>query len=188
MNCGRDDRMRKIIEYCLISADGIVLDDPFPFADYHDGAYLRDRLSVFTACEAILWGRTTYERFAKRYVSGVGATAPYVVRLNAIRKYVFSSTLERVEWSNSTIVRGDVAEEVTKLKQKEGGDLLVLGHGLLGEALLKRRLIDVLDVAIHPVLGGAGRPFLREHQSLTLKLTATKAFSKIVKLPYEPQY
>jgi hypothetical protein len=52
----RDDRMRKIIEYCLISADGIVLDDPFPFADYHDGAYLRDRLSVFTACEAILWG------------------------------------------------------------------------------------------------------------------------------------
>src|SRR4030095_898973 len=70
------------------------------------------------------------------------------------------------------------------------GDLYhgVLGHGLLGEALLKRRLIDVLDVAIHPVLVGAGRPFLREHQSLTLKLTATKAFSKIVTLTYEPQY
>ena len=54
--------MRKIIEYCLVSADGIVLNDPFPFRDYDDDAYLRDRLGTFAACDAILWGRTTYER------------------------------------------------------------------------------------------------------------------------------
>jgi dihydrofolate reductase len=96
--------------------------------------------------------------------------------------------VEIAEWSNSTIVRGDVAAEVTKLKQQNGGDLLILGHGLLGQTLLKQRLVDVLDVAIYPELVGHGRPFLREGQAAKLKLAATKSFSKIVKLTYEPQY
>ena len=179
--------MRRIIEYCLVSADGIVLDDPFPFRDYYDDAYLRDRLGIFTACDAMLWGRTTYERFAKIY-AGREATNPYAPRLNAIRKYVFSSKLERAEWSNATIVRGDVAAEVTKLKQQDGGDLLILGHGLLGETLLKQSLLDVLDLDIHPVLLGHGKPLFREGQTAKLKLAATKSFSKIVKVAYEPQY
>jgi dihydrofolate reductase len=180
--------MRRIIEYCLVSADGIVLDDPFPFGDYLDDAYLRDRLGLFAACDAMLWGRTTYERFAKRWPPGSEGIRPYAARLNAIRKYVFSSKLETAEWNNSTIVRGDVAAEVTKLKQQDGGDLLILGHGLLGEALLKQRLLDVLDVAIHPVLVGHGKPFFREGQAVKLKRAATKSFSKIVKVTYEPQY
>lgn len=179
--------MRKIIEYCLVSADGIVLDDPFPFRDYHDDAYLWDARGLFTACDAMLWGRTTYERFAKIY-PGIEGTHPYAARLNAIRKYVFSSKLKTAEWNNSTIIRGDVAAEVAKLKQQEGGDLVILGHGLLGETLLNQRLVDVLDLAIHPVLLGRGKPFFREGQAVKLKLTATKVFSKIVKLTYEPQY
>ncbi len=179
--------MRKIIEYCLVSADGIVLDDPFPFQDYLDDAYLRDRLGLFAACDAMLWGRTTYERLSKRWPLGSEGTRPYVARLNAIRKYVFSSKLKTAEWNNSTIIRGDVATEVTKLKQQDGGDLLILGHGLLGETLLKHRLLDVLDVAIHPVLVGRGKPFFREDQAVKLKLAATKSFSKIVKITYEPQ-
>ncbi len=179
--------MRKIIEYCLVSADGIVLDDPFPFRDYDDDADLRDRQGVFAMCDAILWGRTTYERFAKIY-PGIEGPHPYAARLNAIRKYVFSSKLERAEWNNSTIVRGDAAAEVTKLKQQDGGDLLILGHGLLGEALMKQRLLDVLDVAIYPVLVGHGKPFFREGQTVKLKLASATVFSKIVKLTYEPQY
>jgi len=180
--------MRKIIEYCLVSADGIVLDDPFPFGDHLDDTYLRDRLGLFSACDAMLCGRTTYERFANRWSPGTTETRPYAARLNAIRKYVFSSKLETAEWNNSTILRGDVAAEVTKLKQQDGGDLLILGHGLLGETLLKQRLLDVLDVAIYPVVVGHGRPFLREGQAVKLKLAATKSFSKIVKISYEPQY
>ncbi len=70
--------MRKIIEYCLVSADGIVLDDPFPFRDYDDDACLRDRLGTFAACDAILWGRTTYERFAKRSPRSEGIPPPKV--------------------------------------------------------------------------------------------------------------
>lgn len=62
--------MRRIIEYCLVSADGVVLDDPFPFRDYQDDTYLRDRLGLFEACGAILFGRTTYEIFAKKWFGG----------------------------------------------------------------------------------------------------------------------
>jgi dihydrofolate reductase len=179
--------MRKIIEYCLVSSDGIVLEDPFPFQDYVDDAYLRDRLGVFEACEASLWGRTTYERFA-RMLTGSRRSPPYIARLNAMQKYVFSSKLETAEWNNTTILRGDVVTEVTKLKELEGGDLLILGHGLVGETLLKHALLDVLDLAIHPVFVGHGKPLFREGQTATMKLTTTKSFSKLVKVSYDLQY
>lgn len=132
--------MGRIIEWGLVSADGIVLDDPLPpgFRDYQDEAYLRDALGIFEACDAMLWGRTTYERFAKMY-PGSEETHPYAARLSAVPKYVFSSKLQTAEWSNSTLIRGDVAAEATRLKQHDGGDLLLLGHGLLGETLRKQR-------------------------------------------------
>src|SRR5579863_8840388 len=177
--------MRKIIQYSLVSAEGIMLVDPFPFGDYLDDAYLRDRLGLFAACDAMLLGRTTYEGLADRRYCEV---RPYLSRLGAMRKYVFSSKLETADWNNSTLVRGDVVAEVTRLKQQDGGDLLILGNGLLGETLLKEHLLDVLDIAIHPVVVGHGRPLFREGQAVKLKLTATKVYSKIVKLTYEPQY
>jgi dihydrofolate reductase len=181
--------MRRIIEYCLVSADGIILDDPFPFRDYYDEAYLQDSLALFNACDAMLCGRTTYKRFAKIYGGGGGGKNPaYAARLNAIQKYVFSSQLETAEWNNSTIVRGDVAAEVTKLKQQNGGDFFILGHGLLGETLLRQRLLDVLNFGIHPVLVDGGKPFFREGHAVRLRLAATKSFSKIVKITYEPHY
>jgi dihydrofolate reductase len=181
--------MRKIIEWCYVSADG-VFEDPLRMGlgDYmQDDAYLRDAVGLFEACDAILWGRTTYEIFAKIW-SGRDGTHPYAARLNAIRKYVFSSSLETAEWNNSTIVRGDVATEVAELKQQDGGDLLLFGHGLLSETLLQQRLIDVLDLSILPVIVGHGKPFFREGQAVKLKLAATRSFSKVVKLTYEPQY
>ena len=105
-----------------------------------------------------------------------------------MEKYVFSSTLERADWNNSIIVRGDVETEVTKLKEQDGGDLLVYGHGFLAETLLSRQLLDVLDVSIHPIVAGSGKLLFREGQNADMKLAAIKAFSKIVKLTYEPQY
>src|SRR5262245_52647532 len=115
--------MRRIIGNSLVSADGVVPDDPvgMGFADYYDDTYLRERLALFTMCDAILWGRTTYEVFSKMW-AGKEKTHPYAARLIAIRKYVFSSTLENADWNNSTIIRGDVVAEVSKLKQREGAD------------------------------------------------------------------
>src|SRR5262249_43943195 len=154
-----------IIGNSLVSADGVVPDDPvgMGFADYYDDTYLRERLALFTMCDAILWGRTTYEVFSKMW-AGKEKTHPYAARLIAIRKYVFSSTLETADWNNSTIIRGDVVAEVSKLKQREGADLLVLGHGLFAETLLKHHLLDTIHLDIHPVFVGPGRPLSRGGQ------------------------
>jgi dihydrofolate reductase len=180
-----DSVVRKVIEYVLVSADG-VFEDPVAMgvAEYQDEAYLRDGLSLLTACDAILFGRRTYEAFAKLYHGGVHKPM-WADRLNAIPKYVFSSTLEKADWGNSTVIRGDTVAEVTRLKQQDGGNLLVLGHGLLGETLLRERLIDVIDLTIYPFLAGRGKQFFRDGQDAKLRLVAVKTFSTIVKLIYE---
>ncbi len=75
-----------------------------------------------------------------------------------------------------------------KLKEQSGGDLLIWGHTQLAEALFRHQLIDQIDLSIHPVMLGRGKPFFRDGLSANLKLAAVKSFSKIVKLTYEPQY
>jgi len=179
--------MRKVIEYTLVSADG-AFDDPvnLGFMQYQDDAYMRDGLGLLTACDAMLFGRSTYQIFAKFYQSG--RAHPWADRLNAIPKYVFSSTLGSAEWNNSTLLRGDAVAEVTRLKEQEGGDLVIFGHGLLAERLLRARLTDVIDLSVYPVLAGSGKQFFRDGQSAQLRLAAVKTFSKIVKITYEPQH
>ena len=178
--------MRNLIEYTLLSVDGVFAGTNISgFFEYRDEAYLRDGLGQLLACDALLMGRTTYESFAKLWP---GRTHPWADRINAMPKYVFSSTLETAEWNNATIIRGDVVAEVTRLKQQEGRDLLIYGHGLLGETLLKHHLLDVIDLSIHPLVIGQGRSFFREGENTRLRLIAAKSFSKgIVKLTYEPQ-
>ena len=178
--------MRKIIEYTLVSLDGVFAGPAVQrFLAYRDDAYLRDGLGQLLACDAMLMGRTTYQEFANIWP---GSAHPWAERINTIQKYVFSSTLESADWNNSVIVRGDIETEVTKLKEQDGGDLLVYGHGRLAETLLSRRLLDVLDISIHPMVAGSGKLLFREGQNADMKLVAMKAFSKIVKLTYEPQY
>lgn len=177
--------VRKVIEYVMVSADG-VYEDPVGMGvgGYQDEAYLRDGLGLLMACDAILFGRHTYEAFANLYGSGTHKPM-WADRLTAIPKYVFSSTLEKADWGDPTIVRDNVVAEVTRLKQQNGGNLLILGHGLLGETLLRAGLIDVIDLTIYPLLLGHGKQYFQEGQHAKLRLTAVKTFSKIVKLTYE---
>jgi dihydrofolate reductase len=179
--------MRNIIEYTLVSVDGVFTGaDISGFFEYRDEAYMRDGLGQLLACDAMLMGRTTYEGFAKLWPV---RAHPWAERINAMPKYVFSSKLEKADWTNTTIVRGDVVAEVTKLKERVGGDLLIYGHGLLAETLLRHHLLDVLDLSIYPLVLGQGKPFFRNGEHATLRLVAAKSFSKgIVKLTYEPQY
>jgi len=178
--------MRNIIEYTLVSLDGVFAGAAISeFSAYRDEAYMRDGLAQALACDALLMGRSTYEDFAAIWPR---RTDPWADRINAMPKYVFSSTLEKAEWINSTIVRGDVVDEVTRLKQREGGDLLIYGHGLLGETLLKHHLLDTLSLSIFPLVLGQGKQLFRQGETARLRLVATKSFSKgIVKLTYEPQ-
>ncbi len=178
--------MRKIIEYTLISADGVFSGPQIArFMDYRDDAYFRDGLGQLLACDAMLMGRTTYDSFAKLWP---GRTHPWAERINTMPKYVFSSTLEQADWTNSTIVRGDVAAEVTRLKEQQGGDLLIYGHGQLAETLLQHRLLDILDLSIHPLLAGSGGLLFRDGPVVPMTLLATKSFSSIIKLTYQPDY
>src|SRR5260370_14724063 len=150
--------MRKIIEYTLVAVEGVFTGAAISaFSEYRDDAYMRDGLGQVLACDAMLMGRNTYESFAKIWPR---RTDPWADRINAIPKYVFSSKLEKAEWTNSTIVPGDVVAEVTKLKQQEGRDLLIYCHGLPGVTLLKHNLLHVLHLSIHPlVLGQANQSF-----------------------------
>lgn len=179
--------MRKIIEYTLVSVDGIYAQaDISGFFEYRDDAYIRDGLGQLLASDAMLMGRTTYEGFSKLWP---GRTHPWADRINAMPKYVFSSTLETADWNNTTIVRDDVVAYVTRLKQQEGRDLLVYGRGLFGQTLMAHHLIDAIDLSIHPLVLGHGKPLFREGETATLRLVAAKSFSKgIVKLTYAPQY
>jgi hypothetical protein len=94
-------------------------------------------------CDAMLIGRGIYEDLSWRWP---GQTGDFADAINDIRKYVFSSTLEESDWHNSVIVRGDVVDEVTKLKEEDGKGLVLFGYGELGNTLLEHGLLDELRV------------------------------------------
>jgi dihydrofolate reductase len=176
--------MRNIIESTLVSIDGVIGEPHLWAKDYFGDEARADALKQLLASDAMLMGRRTYEIFAKVWPAQTGA---YADRINTMRKYVFSSTLARAEWTNTIIVRGDVAAEVAKLKEQNGQDLIIYGHGPLGQALLERRLLDELRFAIHPVFVGRGTPLFREGDKAALQLVGTKTFGNgVVVLSYRP--
>jgi dihydrofolate reductase len=175
--------MRKIIESTLVSADGVVGSPPLWAMDYRDEEVTRDALERLSGSDAMLLGRGTYELFAATWP---GQADEFARRINAIRKYVFFSTLTSADWSNSTIVRGDVLAEVTRIKEQDGRDLAVFGHGRLARTLLDSGLTDELRLAIHPVLAGAGLPQFSNDHKRPLTLVSAKTFtSGVIVLSYQ---
>ncbi|WP_433019698.1 dihydrofolate reductase family protein [Kribbella sp. CA-294648] len=143
--------MSKIIESTLISADGVV-DNPGDWAlPYFNEEFAQEAADLLYGCDAMLLGRGTYDDLSWRWP---GQTGVFADAINGIRKYVFSSTLETAEWNNSVVVRGDVVKEVTQLKEESQKNLVVFGHGRLSHTLLASGLLDVLRLAVHPVIVG----------------------------------
>jgi dihydrofolate reductase len=174
--------MRKIIESTLVSLDGVIGDPQLWATDYFDNEAEKFALDLLSTSDAMLMGRRTYEFFAAAFPHRKG---DYGDRINGIRKYVFSSTLEKTGWSNSTIVKGDVAVEAAKLKQQDGKDLVIYGHGLLGQTLLRHDLLDELKLWIHPLFTGRGKLLFREGERHKLKLVAQKTLATgVVVLTY----
>jgi dihydrofolate reductase len=176
--------MRKVIESTLVSLDGVIGDPQLWANEYFDEEAERSALEQLLVSDAMLMGRNTYEMFAAAWPNSSG---DYPDRMNAIRKYVFSKTLAEVGWTNATIVRGDAAAAVRELKEQDGGDLVMYGHGPLGQALLENRLLDELRLWVHPLLVGRGTLLFREGANTTLKLVATETLATgVVVLTYQP--
>jgi dihydrofolate reductase len=173
--------MRKIINSAFVSLDGVT-EDPRSWAifDQDSGG---EAAQVLQALDGMLMGRGTYEYFAHVMPEQTG---PYADAINAIRKYVFSSTLESAGWNNSTIIRDDVVAAVNELKQQDGRDLIMYGYGRLNQTLLENHLVDEIRFSVHPVLAGfaAGRG---NATRLPLKLLgAIPSPSGVVALTHEP--
>jgi dihydrofolate reductase len=122
--------------------------------------------------DALLLGRVTYEGFAKAWPNMEGEFAD---KFNAMPKYVVSSTLEDPEWNNTTVLGGDLKEEVAKLKEQGDGDIVVHGSAQLVQGLLADDLVDELRVMVFPVVLGSGKRLFGETEDKkSLKLTDSK--------------
>jgi dihydrofolate reductase len=185
--------MGKIVISDNVSLDGVI-EDPAGDEGFRHGGWvglIRDRpevgrlaLDEALGAEALLLGRRSYEWFAARWPSRTGELAD---RLNSLPKYVVSSTLGDPAWNNSTVLKGEVVEEVSKLKQKLGGEIVVPASFQLVRTLIEHDLVDELRLRIFPVVLGAGqRLFGETSDKKPMRLIDAQTFeSGVAFLTYE---
>jgi dihydrofolate reductase len=149
--------MRKVIASEFVSLDGVI-ENPvwtFRFTGEEQQRFKYDELS---AADALLLGRVTYEGFAAAWPHMTEQAGEYADMMNGYPKHVVSTTLEEpLGWNNSTLIKGDVAEEVSRLKERPGKDILVFGSGKLVSTLMEHDLIDEYRLMVFPVVLGGGR-------------------------------
>jgi dihydrofolate reductase len=173
--------MGRIVVTEFVSLDGVI-EDPGGSENFKHGAWSFEidrgeegnkfKLDETMASDALLLGRVTYEGFAEAWPTRDGEFAD---RFNSMPKYVVSSTLRDPDWTNSTVLTGDLAEEVAKLKERHERDIVVHGSAQLVQGLLERDLVDELRLMVYPVVLGDGkRLFGATSDKKTLRLAGTK--------------
>jgi dihydrofolate reductase len=130
-----------------------------PHFDEATGAFMND---VFGRVDAFLLGRRTYDIFAAYWPTAADPGDPTANKLNALPKYVVSTTLRDPTWEHTTVVGGDVVDAVRELKGRRGNELQVHGSGMLVRSLLENDLLDELNLLVFPVIVGAGRRLFPE--------------------------
>jgi dihydrofolate reductase len=145
----------------------------------------RFKLDELAAADAMLLGRRTYEGFAAAWPS-IQDEQGFADKMNGMPKYVVSSTLEAADWNNSTILRGDLVEEVSRLRRQPGGDLLVAGSAQLVQALTDHGLVDEYRLMVFPVLLGAGKRLFADGPTRPLRLVRSEPAGETVILTFEP--
>lgn len=187
--------MGKIIVTEFVSLDG-VMEAPGGGEDYKHAGWTFNidrgeegntfKLKETADSEALLLGRVTYEGFAKAWPSREGEFAD---KFNEMPKYVVSSTLKKADWNNSTILNGDVTEEITKLKKEKNGNIVVHGSAQLVQALAANDLIDELRLMVFPVILGSGKKLFGETDGKrSMKLISSQIVGDgVAILIYEPK-
>jgi dihydrofolate reductase len=181
--------MRKVIASDFVSLDG-VMESPeqwhFPYFNDEMGEAIG---AAMAQADAMLMGRVLYEEWAAYWPQQDPEENPVAAQMNGVRKYVVSTTLEEpLEWSNSTLIKGNVAEEIAELKQQPGKDITVSGSGALVRSLLKDGLLDELRLMVHPVVVGGGKRLFEDWgDRQALELVDSKTFSTgVLYLTYRP--
>ena len=186
--------MGRIVVTEFVSLDG-VMEDPggsegtkhggwsFEFSRGDEGD--KFKLDETMGSDALLLGRKTYEGFAEAWPSRDGEFAD---KFNSMPKYVVSSTLQDPDWTNSTVLSGDLGEEVAKLKEEHHRDIVVHGSARLVQSLLEQDLVDELRLMVFPVVLGSGKPLFGETTSTKpLKLVDSKVVGDgVAILVYQP--
>lgn len=165
--------MGKIVVTEFISLDGVI-EDPGGAEDYRHGGWTfeiargeegdRFKLEELQEAEAQLLGRVTYEGFAAAWPQ-MEDEAGFAEKMNAMPKYVVSSTLERADWENTTILSGNPAESVAALKEEIDGVILIAGSASLVKGLIEADLVDELRLMVFPVLLGQGKRLFPEGEA-----------------------
>ena len=148
--------MRKIINSTYISLDGVV-EQPHMWPSIErpsDGRGDEIQTSLLSACDAVLMGRRTYESFAPAWQARSGD--PLSDRMNALPKYVVSTTLTNPDWANTTVISSDVAERIRELKEEPGQDIVQYGFGAVSTLMMENGLLDEVRLWIHPLFVGKG--------------------------------
>jgi dihydrofolate reductase len=179
--------MRRVIVSTYVTLDGRVDGLQDWVVPYDDDGAAEYHTDLLMNSDGLLLGRKTYEDFAATWPSRSGEL-PYVDKLNSMAKYVASTTLSVLEWENSHLIEGDVAEGVAKLKKQPGQDLVMYGCHDLMHNLLEHDLIDEYRILVHPVLLGKGRSFLKDGaERVNLDLVDTTVIpSGVAVLTYQP--
>lgn len=187
--------MSKLVVSEFITLDGVV-EDPGGAESFEHGGWSfkfeqgpegeQYKLDEVLAADALLLGRVTYEGFAAAWPA-ITDEAGFADKMNGMPKYVVSTTLERPEWNNTTVIKGDVAGEVSKLKQ-QAGDLLVTGSPTLIRTLMEHDLVDEYRLMVFPIVLGTGKRLFGDGSKLsTLRLVDAKPVGPdgVVVLTYE---
>jgi dihydrofolate reductase len=180
--------MRKLVLTAFMSLDGVI-EDP---GQWQGGMFDDDATRIvrerILRSDVILMGRGTYDIFAGAWPDA--PSDPFVDRINSLPKYVASTTLDKAEWHNTTIIAKDVEGRVAELKEEDGGDILIYGVGGLAHSMLQAKLVDEIEIWVHPVLLGKPDPaglLAREGSGSALKLTSTEITSSgIIVCCYAP--
>jgi dihydrofolate reductase len=180
--------MRKIVAGLFISLDG-VFEAPdqwhFPYFDDAMGEAVDAQMK---ASDAMLLGRVTYEEFAGYWPQQDPAEVDIAAYMNDTPKYVVSNTLDTLDWQNSTLITGNVVEELTRLKEQPGKNISIVGSGTLVRTLLRDGVLDELRLLVHPIVVGSGKHLFPEgNEQEPLKLVDSQTFDTgVVYLTYEP--
>ena len=181
--------MRKVVAAEFLSLDG-VMESPdkwhFPYFNEEMGQAVGEG---FAASDAMLMGRVNYEEWEAYWPKQDPEENPFAATMNGRQKYVVSTTLkEPLEWSNSTLIKENVAEEIEKLKKGPGKDIVISGSATLVRSLLQYGLLDELKLMVHPILVGGGKRLFEDGgEQKALELVESKTFETgVLYLTYRP--